>query len=192
MTQKEVRDDLYRHEFRAAMSQRYHLTMVWRWALADRAIRISVGVMSVLSVIFAARSESYYGLALTVAIVSVVISIFLNIVPFGERERHYSALYERWTMLRQQVQSVRVDLPDDEEAKVPPAILKALHRIVSEEGQVTALEPAPYPKLALKCFEDENEARWGTGIRTDLDVKAEKARRSVEAKESEQKPVEVS
>jgi len=101
MKATEAIKDMRHLHFTACMNQRYHQRLSARWGIADKSVRILVGVLSVICLLFtvASRSDSIW--EILAGFVAVVIALALNVVPTGERELHHNNLFTQWTDLRE-------------------------------------------------------------------------------------------
>lgn len=153
-------------DVKAGFNQRYHQIMAWRWGVADRAMRIAVGVISTIGLVFSVPFPSsgtpgpweWAGFALAIA--GAVFAVGLSVVPFDERERFYNGLFRDWTDVRVRAARLRnciydmgsgVDLPDEMADDLGEAIGRGL--------ALDGAEPAAYQGLLARCQNAEETSR---------------------------------
>lgn len=179
MDRKLLEGELYELSFYAGMNRTYHERLVDRYAWRDRAIKITLGLLTVVGFGTALLGFWSLGAAIAGAVVSflsLAAAVVLNIVPFDAWERRHEALRARWLDLEGDVSGLQTQLKlagDDGSA----AIAERLPDLVSRRNRIEAVEPPGDTRLIHECQEDENERRWGSGVRTDDQVRQAKAAR---------------
>jgi hypothetical protein len=176
MTIQDYNNRLHELMFTCGMNQRYHQRLKLYWAILDRTIRIAVGVLAVLGLVFAIPGMDN-GWGLRVAILSLVVAIALNIVPVSDWEKAHAELFRAWSELRKDAESESVKACSLDGTSVPSYVADRLCEMTGKEHSLDADEPAPWKWLLARCQGDEVEARWGKGIRTFADAEKERERR---------------
>lgn len=146
-----------------AINQRYHQIIQWRCGWFDKAIRISVIVLSIVGLVLAVQDYPPYGVITAVA--SMIAATALNIVPISDWEKNHANIYQAWTSLRKRVERHRDKLCDDDKPISKP-LSDDFCELEREIHDLNAIEPAPWRGLLIRCQEDETESRHGKGIRT--------------------------
>lgn len=163
---------LYELSYTCGVNQRYHQTLEWYWGVAERGVRIVVGVLAVAGV------SSGDNWTTTIGYASLVAAIVLNIIPLGDREKFHAELFRAWSDLRRETE--KLDHCGTQAATKNAIRSYHVERLSELEERKHALngsEPAPWRCLLKRCEGDETESRWGAGIRTTEQVEAERVRR---------------
>ena len=160
MTNAECLKRLEKIAYTAGINQRYHQQFQWWWSIADKAVRIAVGILAVIGVfVLTPGRESW---AAVVAFLALIAAIVLNIIPSAEREQFYGDLFRRWSDLRKDAESENLRLAArDSEANATPDVVERIRDLCEKEHCLCAAEPAPWRKFLGKCQEDENQSRHG-------------------------------
>jgi hypothetical protein len=181
MTKDEYCKRLRNVVFTCTANQRYHQILERRWTFLDRAIRIIVGVLAIVGAIIAVPSLDLPKSGFIIGIISVVAAVILNVLPVGDWAKTHGEMFRLWSELRKDAAQEEHKACDVCETNVPDAMSDRLCELVGKMESLNADEPAPFKKLLIRCFEDENEAEWGPGIRTNAQVASERERRKREA-----------
>lgn len=189
MTRAELIAKLKELEGYASINQRYHQAMADRWGRRDRALKITLGFLTVFGFAISVAPPSSMNAAeswtpwvlwfggLVLGFLSLLAAVALNVAPMVSIERAHAAAFARWTYLFQDITTLRanVDLVKDSELRW---LAKRVPELTAKISEIEREESAPDEVLMLKCQEDENEYRWGAGIRTHEQVIAERDRRA--------------
>jgi hypothetical protein len=110
------------------------------------------------------------------ALISVVVAGVLNIVPVVEKAKFHGEMFRAWSELRKDgvLEQQKTCGEEPQEHHV-----NRLAELTGKMESLHTMEPFAEVALLQKCQEDENEAEWGTGIRTHQQVEAEMARRTL-------------
>ncbi len=144
--------------FQASMSMRYCSTLGWRFDAADRAIRVAVGLVAAIGVVWSGT--------IWINLTALVLAIALNIIPTGTFARFYSDLLRRWSDIRLNGESVLLQAEAHKGPNVPQWMMDRLRNLLETKVCVLAVEPAPWGSLLKRCYGDQIEALYGPGIRT--------------------------
>jgi hypothetical protein len=176
MTESQCKKRLHDLIFGCGANQRYHQLMASYWGLADKAAKISVAAVAVVALALTFMDHDWKRAEIIWASIAAALAIVLNVVPFGEREKFYDELFHSWSDLRTdaQVFELKVELSD---APAEQHICERLAELIGKEHLIDSREPAPFRRLLIRCQGDENESRWGAGIRTFAQVEQERAKR---------------
>lgn len=164
-------------KYTSGFNQRYHQICEWRWGVADKAIRVAVGVFAVFGFWLGMKGAEYAVHAEVIAVLSLAVAFALNVIPTGEREKYHAEQFHRWSDLRKTAESLGSRLVIAPKEGVTPAMRERIEEIIETEHSLHSGEPAPWVKLLLKCQEEENQSEWGPGIRTHEQVEEERDRR---------------
>lgn len=160
MDREQFLDSAYDGSYIASFNQRYHTKMARFWAIADRSIRVVVGVLATISFGLTLASNSAVGVAVSVAFLSALAAILVNVVPFGEWEKTHRDLFRRWTDLRQRWESADIKARALESGPVPAYLLDLAEELNTALHRIEAEEPAPKERLLHKCQAEENVSRY--------------------------------
>jgi hypothetical protein len=141
-----------------AMNQKYHHTLEWRYGMADKVIRIVVGVLAVVGLAAAFGGPDHHTADIWLAVVSLVAALALNIVPVGDREKHHGELFRLWSDLRRDADREELkgcELGDDDKATGP--CVERLSELLGKKDSLNATESAPWPKLIARCAAEAHE-----------------------------------
>src|ERR1700737_3267496 len=84
----------------AGKSSRYHQKMEWRYAIADRSVKLLVGILAVFGLVFSVPGVDYPRTGFAIAIVSLVAAVALNIILVGERQSFHAHMLKAWWNVR--------------------------------------------------------------------------------------------
>ena len=144
-----------------------------RW---DRGIRIIVGILSIIGLIVAFPDVVRPAIGITVAVASLAAAVVLNILPVSDWSRDHAELFRLWSDLRKDAVLEEHETCEAEDEKEAASFrFRRLCELTGKAEALDALEPAPNQKLLLRCYGDEMEHLWGTGVRTE--EQAEQKRR---------------
>ncbi len=177
MTNEQCAAKLYDVRFTAGFNQRYHQICEWRYGIADKSVRIAVGVLAIASLVATAMRGGWLAdHSLGVSVIALIAAIILNVIPLGEREKFHGELFHRWTDLRKdaELQLVRVDAAKEMDV-ADDHICERLRELIARCNDIDAQEPAPFRKLLRRCEDDERESEWG--VRTTKEVERERKKR---------------
>ena len=179
MTIAGCRKHLWDLKFTTGSNQRYHHCLEWWWGAIDKTVRIAVGVIAVLGFWTAFPNAATASAAFWIGLIGVVIALFLNVIPLGDREKFHGEMFRRWSDLRAESEVLEVKIGDKEASdSAGQAITERVLELIARENQLHADEPAPYRWLLQKCEGDENESLHGPGLRTYAQIEAERAKRA--------------
>lgn len=140
---------------------RYHQVYDRWWNRLDRAVKIGVSFLAVLGLVVS-NSHAYW-----VGVVSLFLSMALNILPFSDWRYHHHLLFQQWTELRSRLLVVMLEIQNlPVEKALPKGLLKKMKRLRKRDHQLSANEPPPNRNVLIRCQGDELESRWGLGVRT--------------------------
>jgi hypothetical protein len=180
MKKKELQHRYYLLNVTCGINQRYHNLLQWRFSWLDRILKIAVGFLATFGLILACPGMDWPPLGLVVAFISLVVAIALNVIPVGEWDKRHLDLFRQWSTLRKEAE-VDWNKTDDIEGEDPEITKTYRDRIIeitNREHDLHAAEPSAWRKLLARCQEDENESRFGKGLRTPEDIKKERERRT--------------
>ena len=183
MTNRELKDRLDDLIYTCGMNARYHQQTAANRGSWDKGIRITVGILAVAGLVFAVPNLKMGTLdvplvGLFVAIISLVVAVILNIVPVGDREKLHGELFRMWSELRKDAEMEEYKVCEaDPDAQAPEHSFERVRELAGKSLALDADEPEPNKKRLELCQGDENERRWGEGIRTNAQVEAERKRR---------------
>ncbi len=178
MTGQECRQTIYRLTYVSSLNQRYHAKLRRFWAIADRAIRIIVGMLAVAAAIFAVPPLETPWPSLWVAIAAAVAAFVLNVVPVGDWEKIHAELFRLWSDVRKDAEQTDLrarGLPPDQ--PIPEHLEERVIELAGKEHSLDSNEPAPVRWLLRQSQHEENESRFGPELRTHAAVERERARR---------------
>jgi hypothetical protein len=163
MTHDEFLDAQFKTSFTAGMNQRYHQARASHWACWDRTCKISVGVLAVagacLSVVtISSPAGSLIMVSAIVAAMAAVVAIALNVLPLGEWNSQHAALFQRWSDLREDVDSLLFELDGDNPSV---ALVSRLRELEGKVHRICGTEPACRKELLAECFREEEQSRHG-------------------------------
>jgi hypothetical protein len=133
------------HELKVAagMSLRYHKHCEEWYGWWDKAIRITVAVLAAIGLILAIRD--YFPIGIIVAVISLVATMVLNIVPVGDKEKQHAELYQLWNELFKDcsMEQIRISERGDSEEAPRDAIgrIAELERFLVLKGSVLKKRP---------------------------------------------------
>jgi len=192
LTRQQLEGDLYELTFIASVNQRYHQLLRRRFTIAERSVRIVIGIIACISLALSiaagpwvpatAASSVYISIpAIIASFFGLVAAFILNIVPIDKYERTHDTLFRRWTSLQRDARELDLRLAQttDQQQDELRSIANAYRSLVRRMHEIEIDEPAPYRRLLLRCHEDENERHWG--VRTNAEVEALKQKRMDEA-----------
>jgi hypothetical protein len=171
MTIDEYRTAIRVERIKAGMNSRYHQAMESRYSQRDRAIRMLVGLLSILGLFFAFRD--YPPLGILVAFISFVAAVILNIVPFSHRAKEHSSLFQLWSRHYTNIlnEERKPTYPANIKESTNSMIEKLLEfRNISCELDPIALQPDPQ---LLKRYQEEEKLNT-TKVASDDDDPVEK------------------
>lgn len=159
MTKKEFAAEQYRISFIAGMNQCYHQRMACRWGRCDRVVRITVGLLAVVSLILAVNpptGDASTQISIGVAIVGMIAAVVLNITSFGDWQRDHASLFRAWTELREEIDSLANAATS---TPVSDDLCHWVTRLGSKVHRIVGAEPAAWKSVLADCERREREAR---------------------------------
>jgi hypothetical protein len=200
MEKENLKNSVWELSFIVSMNQDYYQTLTFYAACLDRLVRIVVGILAVFSLIIACVPD-WGSWSITLAIVSLVTALVLNIVPLQNYERKFAQLYQQWTDLRAHLQRFEIRVFGQVlEAnfmicskgrlieKVLPADARDFQDLTNERHRIEADEFWDCDWLNRKCQRAERQRRWGPQIKTYEQEIAEISRRKEEFKKENSAP----
>lgn len=176
MTGAELKQRLHDVGFTAGMSSRYHHFMESRWGFWDKTIRIVVALLAAAGLYFTLRdADVWHGFtaSLLVAVVSLMATMVLNIVPVGDWEKRHGELHRLWMDMLADVNVAKAraaEQADDERIEDREADFA---RELSEKAdRLNASEPPAKRNRVEFFYGEEAESIYGEGIRTHEQVEA--------------------
>jgi hypothetical protein len=170
----ECKRRLHELKFVTRMNQQYHQILQWRWAVADRIVRIMVAFIASASVCFGLLGLCYTycnSYAIGASCCGLAVALILNVVPFAGKERFYADTFRRWSDLRQEIESLEVQVADvRSQTRVPKHIVDRVRVLTEKRNIVNASEPCPYGPVLDRCEEAQWEAIHGKGVRSQEDL----------------------
>jgi hypothetical protein len=178
MTVGEGRKHLWEINFISGFNQRYHHRLEWWWGMADKIVRIAVGILAVLGFWTVFPNSASSDTEFCIALAGVIAALVLNVIPLGDREKFHGEMFRRWSAVRSDAELQRTKLGGKaEDDNLTTAVFDRILEITEHEQQLHADEPAPYRWLLKLCEGDERERQYGEGLRTYEQVEAERVRR---------------
>jgi len=159
------------------INQRYHQLLEWWWGAADKCIRVLIGVLSVLGVLWPmfvdsdSTAPAWSGFAL------IALALVLNVMPLGDREKFHADLFRGWSELRKDAERLEFKLKSLQENANIKVHFERSEEIADKANSLNASEPAPWKRLLKRCYWDEIECQWGEGIRSNDAIERERAKR---------------
>jgi hypothetical protein len=154
--------------FAACMNAKYHQIVAETFRRRDRIVRLAVGLFAMACVIASSfqRSNAEMQIATVVtSVLSLIAAFVLNVVGFGDQYVLHRELLRRWLDLRRDIEILELDVQQLDEGPVKESCIERYESIVNRKTLIAQDEPAPDEELLMKCYEDENERRHGSGIR---------------------------
>lgn len=143
------------------MNQRYHqheasvngsLDM---WAKVVTAMLAMAGFGLALAAPLA-KNEVVDWSGVLVSVLAAIAAIYLNVMPFGAKEKEHVDLFRRWTDLREDVDRLEFDLGSGE----PSELLSAqLAEMDAKLHRICGAEPLANAKLWRACQRAEQKSR---------------------------------
>jgi len=167
-------------KYTAGMNARYHQNCEDWFDWWDKAIRVAVAGLAVFGLVLAVpgldkdwpgANIPWWGLV--VAILSMVAAVALNVIPVVEKAKFHGEMFRAWSELRKEAVLEEHKTCDGSKDHH----IDRLAELISKMESLNAREPFPDSELLEKCQEDENEAEWGKGIRTEQQVEEERRKR---------------
>jgi len=160
MTIEEFLDKQFHLSVTAGMNQRYHQSYSTRWCWIDRGFRIAVGIFTVtgamLAIAASANASSSLALwSIGIAIISAILGVVLNILPFADWERRSSDLFRRWCDLREDVDALEFELKGNPTA----ALVARLRQFDGKVHRICGMEEKPDEKRLQQCYDQEEASR---------------------------------
>lgn len=161
MNHQQAMQRLYELSVQAGMNQRYHqIYSSWWWGW-DTFMKVTtaalsvVGAMLAVTSLYAATPPVWDQLSLGLAVISAIVAVALNVVPFGNWEKDHRDHMRQWFDFREDVDSIRLGCQHDQTC-VPFEEIKKLdgkmHRICSQE-------PSPNTRVIKECYDAEERSR---------------------------------
>jgi hypothetical protein len=157
MTKKQFNQKQYEVSFTAGMNQRYHQACEHYWTWCDRFCKILVAVLAIAALCFAVvawavEHWAWDATAVATATAAAIAAIVLNVLPLGDWARTHQALFQRWTDLREDADTLRSMVgsePTDEQ-------LVRLRELQAKVHRICGAEPG-YDEALLEKFEDDEK-----------------------------------
>lgn len=163
-------------EFEISINQCYHQRMASIFGWIDRALKIIVGIIAVASV--AVSMTGYAVASAAISIIGLIVAIALNLSPVDKWGRQHLTLFQRWTDLHKDVERLEMTLLDvaGTEGRKLNSLGKDFGLLNDRRHEIEEDEPTPWTHVLKHCQHNENERRWGPGVRTYEQAKAAEAR----------------
>ena len=161
------------------INQRYHQRLGWWFGVADKLAKISVAIVAVVAVVLALSGEEWKIYEVGWAIAAAVLAVVLNVLPFGEYEKFYDEMFRSWSDLRIEAETQKVKVRGEPGANVPDHVSERFTELNQRQHSLNSEEPSPWRWLLKICQQDRNQRKWG--VRTNEEVRAERARRAAAA-----------
>jgi hypothetical protein len=163
MTNAEFRRNQYEVSVIAGMNQRYHQICASRLSRQDRDSKIAVGLLATFGFCFSAITVFSGHWALLAASVvtsglAAAVAVWLSVKPYGEMACRHTALFQRWTDLREEVESLLFDLA----AEPDGPLIARLKEISAKVHRICAAEPGCDTALLNECQQAEERSRRGS------------------------------
>jgi len=160
MTNPEFKRNQYETSVIAGMNQRYHQVCADRLSKQDRISKVAVGLLATFGFCFSAITAISSHWALTTASVvlsglAAAVAVWLSVMPYGEFACRHTALFQRWTDLREEVDSLLFELKGE-----PDATLESrLKEVSAKVHRISATEPGCDVELLKECQLTEERSR---------------------------------
>jgi len=148
MTHSAGLDLAHRAIFLCRMNQDIHSEKKGRYGFWDRALRIGVGFLAVLSLTLSVIScfqgvwSVWSWLSAGFSGLSAIAAITLNVVPAGDWEKHHLDLFRRWTSLRRRWENLQLRMEScDPNTDVDRYQRDELEELSAEKHYIEADEP---------------------------------------------------
>lgn len=160
MTKEQFKRAQYNFSVQSGMNQLYHQKVSGRWKWWDTTCKIAVGFLAVGGLCFSVAAVATGDLwlnatAISVASLSALGAVALNVLPFAEWSCRHNALFQRWTDLREDVDSLLFDFsgePTQELITRLKLLDGRIHRICGTEPDFDEL-------LRESCYDAEVRSR---------------------------------
>ena len=108
---EEFIDKLFNIQFTAGTNIRYHQFYASRWSLIEKLTQIATGVSAFVGCIFAFSTFNPL-LGQTFAVITAVMAVLLNVLPFCRWNQQHQDQFRQWSDLLEDVESVAVMIPN--------------------------------------------------------------------------------
>jgi hypothetical protein len=192
MTNAEYQKRLHELICTCEMNQLYHQRLEWRYVVADRLLKIAVGILAVVGAVLAMPETTTAGpptvwacIGFVAACLSAAFAVALNVIPVGDTAKTHGEMFRLWSdLLKDALQEEHKTCEAEADGAVRKAHDDRLCELIAKKETLNASETAAWPKLLLRCQGDVNERRWGEGIRTAEEVETERSRRESQVREA--------
>jgi hypothetical protein len=110
-----------------------------------------IGAMLAVTSLYDATLPEWDVAGLVLAVVSAIVAVAMNLLPFGNWEKDHRDFMRQWNDLREDIETLRHDCIDNPSC-VPSSVIKKLdakmHRICGQE-------PSPNKAIIATCFKEE-------------------------------------
>jgi hypothetical protein len=106
MDKEHLKATLWDLDMTASLNDHYYHCLAVAFAIADRLVRIAVGVVGVIAFAYSGNQDLSWGIGLAMLIVAVI----LNATPLHAWETHCRTLQTKWSDLRSDVQEFEIDV----------------------------------------------------------------------------------
>jgi hypothetical protein len=166
MSNDEIIKELETLSFTAALNVRYRQEKASRYLIIDKTIRITIGFLSIISLIVALKTDSksnkwLFDSSIILSIISLFVSYVLNIIPFSDSALFHKDILRRWGEFREEVEIVLFESKKLSTNKTNSFVEKRFNELNAKKNRLNALDEKPDSKLLEKCQRAENKTRTG-------------------------------
>lgn len=152
--------------FTSAMCVRYHQQKWTFFSHKDKNIRILVGVIALVGVVFSLLGVTLTNLTInilsaTISVLALALAIALNVSSALKSEVFHRDLFRRWSDLREEIDGQIILLGSHDSETAPENLVRRLQELTEKKNRINSLEDSPDNELLERCYEDENLARTG-------------------------------
>lgn len=160
MTAKEFLDKQYHISVAAGMNQRIHQAKASWWTGWDRACKIIVALLAVASLCLSLWAVSPTGadwgrFSIVISALGALAAIALNVLPLGDWASRHNALFQRWSDMREDVDSILFDVNSDPTA----THIRRLKELDAKFHRICGSEPKCRPKVVKHHYAMETKSR---------------------------------
>lgn len=143
------------------MNQRYHQHEASLNASRDLWAKVATAMFAMIGVSLAlAGAMTVSGvidwLGVTFSAIAAVAAIFLNVLPYGAREKEHVDLFRRWTDLREDIDRLEFELGD---GSPTPPLAEQLQTLESKLHRICGAEALANQRLWRQCQRAEQSSR---------------------------------
>jgi hypothetical protein len=182
---------LWKLDFTAGMSQTYYRWLANRCMMADRTLKIALGLATVFSFsITFANAKSYLSPEFLLAGFSMVAAVSLSIIPIDKRESRFRVMLARWREFQSDLQTIEIEtfgrILDADfvvehkgmlSGDVSQETVRNIQRVTEKKQAISTDEKFDVDYIESLARKAEFVRRWGKGIENREQALAEIERR---------------